>query len=282
MPAGLSPAEPRSKVLVSAWGRLSAAAPEAFLDDKGAGVRGLRERQLRQAAVGARGGGPVSWQRVPSSGRALPAWVGLSLPSPAEAPRSPGPGDPRQSPGVAWGARPGGGAGVGVGDPGRPQLPAAVSPTPAGLRGGAGTRRARGGTTSLFPPGPRRLGLKRVFPVGLPNPGRRAQPPGTRPESCLTPPRPGARPGGEGEAGEPGRWVPGELRAFHRPAPTPYRPPPDPVGPQGHPNRGFWKSFLSESANQSSRPTLLLYLGKPRHKQIVPRPHDELANHRGA
>lgn len=89
---------------------------------------------------------------------------------------------------------------MGEGDPGPPQLPASFSLPPRRTAlPGAGTGRACGGTTSLFPPGLRPLGLKRVFPVGLPNPGRRAQPPGTRPESCVTPPRPRARPGREVE-----------------------------------------------------------------------------------
>ncbi|XP_032182052.1 decreased expression in renal and prostate cancer protein-like [Mustela erminea] len=134
----------------------------------------------------------------PQFGSGPPGGAGLS-PLPRQAPRSPGPRTPGREPRCGLGARPGGGAGVGGGDPGRLQLPTAVSTTPARLRGRAGTGRARGGTTSLFPPGLRPLGLKRVFPVGLPNPGWRAQPPGTRPEWRVTPPRPRARPGREVE-----------------------------------------------------------------------------------
>ncbi|XP_045842700.1 uncharacterized protein LOC123930521 [Meles meles] len=100
-PAGLSLTEPPSKVLVSAWGRLSAAAPEAFLDDEGAGGRGP--------------GGPEGGRQV-----------------------------------------------------------------------------------CFRPASARSLGLKRVFPVGLPNPGRSAQPPGTS-RLGVTPPRPKARPGREVE-----------------------------------------------------------------------------------
>ncbi|XP_012918167.2 basic proline-rich protein-like [Mustela putorius furo] len=151
--------------------------------------RGSCARLLSEPEAGVRFLGNGSPVRVRPSPRGRP----LSPPPPGSA--ESGAEDPRQRAQV-W---PGGAAGVGGGDPGRLQLPTAVSTTPAGLRGRAGTGRARGGTTSLFPPGLRPLGLKRVFPVGLPNPGWRAQPPRTRPEWRVTPPRPRARPGREVE-----------------------------------------------------------------------------------
>ncbi|XP_032342077.1 translation initiation factor IF-2-like [Camelus ferus] len=128
-PAG-APPEPPSEVPVSAWGRLSTAAPEGCSERLGEGGRS-------SCAATACGRSPrrgsVSWQRGPCSGRTLPLPVGL--PSPIEAPRS-------QSPGTGGGAQ-----------------------------------------------------QKRVFPVGLPSRVHPAQPPGTRPETCTTPPRPRARPG---------------------------------------------------------------------------------------
>lgn len=115
------------------------------MDDMGAG-REAAAPWLSTAA--ARGGGPVSWQRVPArAGLPRPRWLrGITAA-----------GTPGGAPVWPWGARPGGGAGVGAGDPGLRQLPAALSPSPAGLREGRSTGRARGGggkSVSARPPPP--------------------------------------------------------------------------------------------------------------------------------
>lgn len=151
-------------------------------------------------------------------------------------------------------------ASVGAGDLRLTQLLVHVSPIPAGQmgearrleagaggKGGSGAWKAPRGVTSLFPPGLRLIQLKRVFPVGLLSQDRPAQPPGTGPETCTTPPRLQAssetRPkgGAPGEAGERGSWVPAgaaSLRGLFTPATRS-----NPVGSQSHPDR-FWDSFL--------------------------------------
>ena len=132
--------------------------------------------------------GSVSWQRGPS-------WVApspfLVSPPPLKlrGVRAPGPeAEPR--------CDLGGATGVGGVTPGLPSCgPAFVR---RGCAGGRGPGGPEGGATSLFPPSLRLLRLKRVFPVGLPSRVRPPQPPGTRPETCSTPPGPRAR---------AGRWV---------------------------------------------------------------------------
>lgn len=149
-----------------------------------------------------------------------------------------------------------------------------MSPTPAGLRGGGGDREGpAGGRQVCFRPASARSGWNESFRWGYP--ARAAAPSLPEPAPSGARPRPGPgrdqaerwsrrreRRENPGPGSQAGRRAPG---AFSAPGLTS-----DPVWPQEHPNRAFWKRFLSESANQSSGPTLLLYLGRLRHKQIVP------------
>lgn len=224
---GLSPAKQPSGVPVSAWGRLSTAATRASPEGVGEGGRS-------SCATAACGLCPRRGRFLGNEAlaRVAPSLFWVGLPSPIEALQSE-PRDPRRSPGVAWGA---GGGGGGEARRAWEWVTRGLSSCrPAFLRlrwgcaGGWGPGRPEAGATSLFPPGLRLRRLKRVFPVGLPSRVRPARPPGTRSETCMTPPGPRTRAGGwverleRRESPDPG-FQPG-LRALE--------PLSDPVAPKG-------------------------------------------------